>query len=290
MRDVLTLLCLVVSCWACAIHPCLAEPEPSGQSLNEPLRADAAAPGGDKPALEPDPVVPAPVRPMGTVARPKNGVRHPDLDKAWAEYESIVAKVTEDVAAAIKKEFQAAVTKGDLDTAEKWEGVAKKFASDGDCQLEEALGAIGKRAVLKLRSAHVALEKAYDSVVRALTMEKKIAQAKAAKSEFLALASTAQAAVKAKENQKAAARFIGFWCWPEGITEEVRADGAWISRGDPNDQYSGKWVLDLQDPNGPCVIRTINGGRRGPKTERWYADPANPDVLRDQYGRSLNRK
>lgn len=290
MRGVLIFFSLAFLCSACAIHPCLAEQEPSGQTLKHQLKADADAPGEGKPALKPDPVSPAPVRPMGTVTRPKNGVRYPDLDKAWAEYDLIVAKVTEDIRAAIKKEFQAAVTKGDLGTAEKWESIGKKFESDGDCKLEEELGVTGKKADLKLKSAQATLEKAYDSVVKALTKEKRIVQAKSAKSELVAIASTAKAAVKSKEIQKAGARFIGVWRWPDGTTEEVRADGAWITRGDPNDQYSGKWVLDLQDPNGPCVIRTTNGGRRGPKTERWYADPANPNVLRVPDGRTINRE
>jgi len=227
---------------------------------------------------------------MGTVARPKNGVRHPDLDKAWAEYDSIVAKVTEDVSAAINREYQSAVNKGDLDTAEKWERVAKKFSSEGECQLEKELGAIGKKSALKLKSAHTALEKAYDSVVKALTIEKKITQAKAAKSEFAGLASAVQETAKAREQAAVFAKFVAVWRWPDGGTEEIRADGAWITRGDPNDRWSGKWVVDPQDPKGLCVVRTTNGGRKGPVTQRFYADPANPKVLRSEDGATITRE
>jgi hypothetical protein len=287
MRGFVTFLVLVALCSAPAQQPCLAAQQASGQTAP----ADAAAPGGGKPGPQADPAPPAPGRPLGTFARPQNGVRHPDLDKAWAEYDSIVAKVTEDVAGSIKKEFQAAVTKGDLDAVEKWEGLAKKLASGGECQLEEELGFIGKRAALKLKSASAALEKAYDSVVKSLTMGQKLAEAKAVKSEFTSLTSTVQAAAKAKETEKAIeqslAKFSGFWRGKDGIVEEFRADGTWSSQKDPS--FSGTWVLDLQDPKGVCLVRT-SSGRNGEVVRRYYVHPANPNVLRYEDGRTFTRE
>lgn len=290
MRVASSFFVLVWVCLSCATRPCSAEQESRGQTLAEQSKANADAPGQSTPVPEVDRAPPAPVRLEGTVARPKNGVRHPDLDEAWAEYDLIVAKVTEDIRAAIKKEWQGAVNKGDLDTAEKWEGIGKKFESEGECDLEKELGAIGKKSVLKLKSAHAALEKAYDSVVKALTREKKLPQAKAAKSELAGLSATVQAAAKEKQTQKATAMFVGAWKWPDGTSEEVRADGAWVTRGDPNDRWSGSWVLELQDPKGICVIRTTIGGRKGKVIERWYADPTNPNVLRKEDGLTISRE
>ena len=77
-----------------------------------------------------------PKRPAGTVTRPKDGVQHPDLDKAWADYDAAVTKAAEGIRAAINKQFDAATAKGDLDAAEKWQVLGEKFEKAGELPAE----------------------------------------------------------------------------------------------------------------------------------------------------------
>ena len=125
-----------------------------------------------------------PKPPAGTVARPKDGVQHPDLDKAWADYDAAVLKVTELIKAAISKQFDAAATKGDLDAAEKWQVIGKKFEADGELPSEEETKATVSAAVVEYKQAREKLTKAYEDVVKALTIEKRIADARAARAEL----------------------------------------------------------------------------------------------------------
>lgn len=55
-----------------------------------------------------------PKRPAGAVTRPKDGVQHPDLDKASAEYEADVARAREVILAAMNKKLDAAHKVGGL--------------------------------------------------------------------------------------------------------------------------------------------------------------------------------
>jgi hypothetical protein len=131
----------------------------------------------------------APKRPAGTVARPKDGVQHPDLDRAWAEYEQSVAKTAEGITAAIAKKFDVAAAKGDLDAAEKWQAALEKFEKAGEVPTEAEVNAIVKAAVTDYKKAKEELYKAYELVVKALTRDKKIAEAKTARDELRSLGS-----------------------------------------------------------------------------------------------------
>ena len=125
-----------------------------------------------------------PKRLAGTVARPIDGVKHPDLDKAWADYKAAVGKVTESIKAAINKQFDAATAKGDLDAAEKWQAAMEKFEKVGEVPTDKEVKTAMSAAISDLTKAREELSAAYEAVVKTLTMDKKIAEAKAVRGEL----------------------------------------------------------------------------------------------------------
>jgi hypothetical protein len=120
----------------------------------------------------------------GTVARPKNGVQHPDLDKAWGEHTAAVEKFAERIATAIDKQFDAATDKADLDVAEKWQVVGNRFKDHGELpdnsETEEVVGF----ASAEYWKAKAELIEAYEAVIKSLTREQQISAAKAAREEL----------------------------------------------------------------------------------------------------------
>jgi len=71
------------------------------------------------------------VRPQGVLVRPKDGAQHPDLDKAWTQYDAAVTSAYTRVRTAIEKQFDAAAADGDLDSCEKWQAELKRFDDNG---------------------------------------------------------------------------------------------------------------------------------------------------------------
>jgi hypothetical protein len=129
----------------------------------------------------------APRRPAGTVARPKNSVKYPELDRAWGDYDAAVAKAAEGIRAAIAKQFDVATSKGDLDAAEKWQKAQEKFERAGEVPAESDTKSAVTSAVADYKRAKDELLKTYESVVKSLTMEKKLAQARAARDEAVVI-------------------------------------------------------------------------------------------------------
>ena len=125
---------------------------------------------------------------VGSVVRPQDGVKHPDLDKGWAVYDAAAAKAAESIKAAISKQFEAATAKGDLDAAEKWQATLEKFEKTGELPTEKEAKTAVSAAVADYKKAKDELSKAYEAVVTALTMEKKITEARAARTEKEAIA------------------------------------------------------------------------------------------------------
>jgi hypothetical protein len=161
--------------------------EPSGpRTLENLLKSDDAKQSGAPAAA--DGTDSGPKRPEGTVSRPKDGVQHPDLDTAWAEYAATVSKANESVKAAIAKQFDAATAKGDLDAAEKWQTIGEKFEKAGELPAEKETKAAVGSAVVAYKKARDELGEAYDAVAKALTVEKNITAARAAKDESQGLA------------------------------------------------------------------------------------------------------
>ena len=196
--------------------------EPSGpRTLENLLKSDdaeqsAAAAGADVADA-------VPKRPSGTVIRAKDGVQHPDLDKAWADYDAAVAKASKGIQAAIAKQFDAAAAKGDLDAADKWQEIGEKFEKAGELPAEKETKTAVSDAIADFKKAHEKLTKAYEDAVKTLTMEKKIADAKAVRNESLLIAAspsgseTPQAATTRNRKQ------------PEAKTTKVPSmKGAWL--------------------------------------------------------------
>ena len=166
----------LLACWTPT--SCLAQ-QPTGLGTLENLFNSNEAPK----TVEADA---SPKQPAGTVARPEGGVQHPDLDKAWAGYDVVVSKVAESVKTAIANQFDAATAKGDLDAAEKWQKAQEKFEKAGELPTEKETKTktAVNAAVADYKKAKDELKKAYEAVVAALTMDKKIAEARAGKEEL----------------------------------------------------------------------------------------------------------
>jgi hypothetical protein len=163
--------------------PCFAQAQPAPPTLenlaNTPEEQDAsAAPKAADSAVN---------RPAGTVVRPKDGVQHRDLEKTWAEYDAVVAKAAENIRAAIAKQFDAAIAKGDLDAAEKWQAALEKFETSGEVPSGSETKAAVSGAVRDYKKAKEELAKGYEALVKSLTTEKRIAEAKVVREEFRTL-------------------------------------------------------------------------------------------------------
>ena len=233
----------------------------------------------------------SPKQPAGTVTRPEDGVQHPDLDKAWADYEAAVVKVTESMKAAISKQFDAATAKGDLDAAEKWQVIGEKLENAGELPAETETKAAVNSAVAEYKKAGDELSKAYEAVVKNLTMEKKIAEAKAVRGEVSVIrihppkpdasATAAPAERKTKETKVAkgwppVGNYIydqsGGWTAPitiepDGVSRCEGRLGAW-TRLAPNririTLYTGNWIeVQPGDEPGTLFAYKTHDGRTG---------------------------
>jgi hypothetical protein len=188
-------------CWSTAT--CVAQQARGPATLENLVNADEAQ---ETPAAaEVEAANAGPKSPAGTASRPKDGVQHPDLDKAWAEYDAKVAKAAESIKVAISKQFDAATAKGDLDMAEKWQVIGDKFEKAGEVPLERETKSVVIAALADYKQAKEDLMKMYESVVKGLTMEKKIVEAKAVRSEKESLG-TDQAKTVAAVKQSPASR------------------------------------------------------------------------------------
>jgi hypothetical protein len=293
-----------LACWNNS--PCLAQ-RPSGpRTLETLLTGEQEAPAvadTSKPAGQPQ----RPAGwPQGTLVRPEDGVKHPDLDKAWGDYAVTVTAVAENIRTAITKQFDAAAAKGDLDAAEKWQALLKNFEKSGEVPTDSETKSAVSAAVTKYKKAKEELAKAYEDVVKALTMEKRIAEAKAARDELqtagkatltdskpkpvLEERGAAQDRLSKKKEPDASqalrAKFIGLYRNADnGNMEEIRTDGLFTVNGNMSNQWSGKWFLDMNDPKGPCVVReSINN-----TTSRWYIHGVDQDTIVSHNGVKLRK-
>lgn len=197
-----------------------------------------------------------PKRPAGTMARPKNGVAHPDLDKAWAQYEAAVAKASESLKAAISRQFDAATAKGDLDSAEKWQIALEKFEKTGEVPTEKEAKTALSAAVSDYKTASEELTKAYEAVVKSLTMEKKIEEAKAVRAEWLDVGKASGMTTRAEAQ---VLEPLGRWVEPaDDLIRVVGPSGQYIeiNRRLGRNQTTGLWrtikpnLYETQTENG----------------------------------------
>lgn len=124
-----------------------------------------------------------PMRDAVAVTRPKKGLQHPDLDKAWADYETSVKKASASIRAAITKQLKAATAKGDLAAVEKWQVISQKLEAAGEVPTPtEGKNALNT-ALADYTKAKEELSQAYDAVMKALTRQNKIGDAKIVRDE-----------------------------------------------------------------------------------------------------------
>jgi hypothetical protein len=138
-----------------------------------------------------------PNRPAGVLARLNDGAQHPDLDKAWSDYEVATAKVTETIRSAINKQFDAAAAKGDLDAAEKWQDLLHNFEKVGELPTVNETKAVVITALADYKKARDELAKAYEAVVKTLTTERRITEAKEVRDEWLSMAKQSESDAEA---------------------------------------------------------------------------------------------
>lgn len=160
----------------------LAQTPPGPPTLGKLLRENK--PGDNADAAGSEREQQQPLRAAGTLVRPKNGVKRPDLDGAWAEYDAAAAKSAQGVVAAIDQQFDAATVKGDLSKAEKWQAIGEKLRKTGELPIEGETKAAVISARNELKAAKDNLAKTYETAIKSLTMEKQIQEAKAVRDEF----------------------------------------------------------------------------------------------------------
>jgi hypothetical protein len=270
---------------------CFAQPQPGPATPEGLVNAGVAqeAPA----AAESESANAGPKPPAGTAVRPEDGVQHPDLDKAWAEYDATVTKAAEGIKAVISKQFDAATAKGDLNAAQKWQVIGEKFAKTGELPAESDARLVSV-AIAELKKAKEKLAKAYESVVKDLTIEKKITEATAVRGEWLAIDSDEAPVPKPTPlppnpvslRDQVLSVAVGAWRHRNGNLEEIRQDGSWVINGDPRNRWSGTWVLDLGDPNKPCIVRQENSGR----ITRWHVDLLSPNQIASDAGGLLRKE
>jgi hypothetical protein len=162
--------------------PCWAQNLPSTRTAERRLRSDDTQ--GTPSASGAEAANAGQMRPAGIATRRNNGVQHPALDKAWAKYTAIVSKAAEEIRAVILKQFDAATAKGNLDAAEKWQAALAKFEKTGEMPTANETKAAVNAALADYKKATEELSKEYEAVIKSLTMEKRIAEAKVARDEY----------------------------------------------------------------------------------------------------------
>jgi hypothetical protein len=134
---------------------------------------------------------------QGTLVRPQGGVQHPDLDKAWSEYDKQMQAVAEAIERAIDKEFNAAVEAGDLDAALKWKTAGERFQKEG--RIPEGLDDENAKGKPKSKpqkpevspqsqivEAQKQLATAYEAVEKGLVRSRELEKAKQVRAESVA--------------------------------------------------------------------------------------------------------
>lgn len=270
---VVTSLAMVLGAACPAVEPVAPErldQRPSGdgpQHVGErPPAPDAAArsaePGG-RPKVEPGKA--RVVRPRGTLARPAGATKHADLDRAWDAYEAAVVKFSESLAAAIGRQFDASAARGDLDAADTWQAAARVYGSEGvipaDLEIRGGLAA----ADAAVRRAREDLARTYESLTRALTIEKRIEDAKKVREEWQVV--TRAATTPGADAAAPPDPFAGRWRWIVGSTRhhdhEFLPDGtirgvggaAWSCTDQTGRRYEVRWGPKTKD----VVVMTADG-------------------------------
>jgi len=158
----------------CTLVPALAQQPTEPATLGNLTDSDAAHETADTP----DDMAPKP--PAGTVVRPRDGVQHPDLDKAWADYDSMVTKAATALREAMIAQRQEAREAGDLPAAKRYRDMLEDFDKKGalprdDRSLTKQVAA----AQEAFQTAAGNLQKTYKAVVVALVKDTTIDESEA---------------------------------------------------------------------------------------------------------------
>lgn len=191
---------------------------------------------------------------LGTIARPTEGVQHPDLDKAWAVYDAAVTPITESIRDAISKQFDAATAKGDLDVAKKWQAVGVKFETDGELPTEAETKATVIAAVGEHKRARRKLVEAYKALAKNLTMEKKIAEAE------LVVKECSDIGAEPEEGPKEILKKLAGTWRGEGspVVRVIRPNGKLEEFNRQNGKPHAQGVMSAR-ADGVCVAELSNG-------------------------------
>lgn len=136
-----------------------------------------------------------PARPGGTLVRPEEGVKHPDLDKAWADYDFKVNEAAVNLREAIATQRRLAREAGDATTAKRYRKILEAFDAGGDLPLDDKLIDKPVRAARDIfRTAVEGLQRAYTKVeiaiAKDLTRPEEDAEAVRAEMDALSTGST----------------------------------------------------------------------------------------------------
>jgi hypothetical protein len=156
-----------------------------------------------------------PDRPQGTLNRPKNSIRYPALDKAWAAYDTAVGKVAETIRVTITMQFDSAIARGDLNAAEKWQKAIEQFEKAGELPTETEIKSAVSSIVADYKRAKDELTMAYEDLVKILTMDKNIVLAKFVRDELRGL--TAPTPSPAPILKNAPNTVEGVWRWGKHV-------------------------------------------------------------------------
>jgi hypothetical protein len=136
---------------------------------------------------------------QGTLARPADCVRHPDLDSAWTEYGKQIAEASSLVKKKIKEMLDAAAAAGNLNQALIWQKALEKFEQNGIIPngLKITDPKTARPVGETIEEAQKQLTESYEAIVKVLTNKQDLQQAKQIQDEAHAVGCVNVAAFKA---------------------------------------------------------------------------------------------
>lgn len=246
-----------------ASFPCCAQTPPGPRTLEGLVNSGEPQVNA---VPETEQSVAAPKRPAGTVARPEDGVQHPDLDEAWADYDEIIAEAAATVRTAIAKQLDAAANNGDLDAVEKWQAAMDKFENDGEVPAATETKAAVTDAVKDYKKAKEKLIEVYEAVQKSLTIDRRIDEAKLVREEAKSLSQTHKSVSRPQKaapnppqpvpTKKTLAATLqnSSWSWDRDGEITFLPNEELLTRWSGGRQSIGRWYVD-----GTTVVASWDG-------------------------------
>ena len=185
----MSLMLRLVTAFVIAIHlacfpiiTCMAQQLSQNTNIGEPTLQEHSplitTPSGDAANNRPKP-------PAGTLVRPKDGVQHLDLDKAWNDYAAAVEKASQVIRDIIAKRLNYSTKEGNLESVEKWQAISDQFADGEALPNGDEIKKASYNPVIEYAKAKNMLEGAYAATVKALTKANRIVEAKKVREEII---------------------------------------------------------------------------------------------------------